>query len=409
MEKFAGYGFNKSHSAAYALLAYQTAWLKAHYPAAFMAAVLSSDMDNTDKMVNFIEDCRVIGVEVLPPDVNRSMFRFTVYESDIVYGLGAIKGAGEAAIESIIAAREAEGPFTSLFDLCTRVDARKVNRRVLEAFIRAGALDSFEVERASLFVSIDKALKLAEQHLQNQALGQNDLFGEDENQTTHTYVSAVPWNLTQCLDGEKATLGFYLSGHPLDVVMHDLRQLLPTTLSQLRAMPGRNQWLAGMIAAIRVVKTRQGKIMQIITLEDKTGRIDLVLFPDDVEKYRELLVKDALIFAEGEVTPDEYSGGLRVKVERIQNLPQARALSAKKMTLHVQADQIENDFPQQLATWLQAHTPGACPVEINYQGTDVSAALRLPPARWVTASDELVAQLQEKLGSGKVEIEYKPL
>lgn len=414
MEKFAGYGFNKSHSAAYALLAYQTGWLKAHYPAAFMAAVLSSDMDNTDKVVNFIDDCLSSGVKVLPPNINTSFYRFTVSEPEngqtILFGLGAIKGAGEAAIENMIAAREEGGSFTSLFDLCSRVDSRKINRRVLEAFIKAGAMDMWGEQRSSLLASVDKALKIAEQQAQNQSLGQNDLFGSgDEKNSPHTYVQAPAWNLMQCLEGEKATLGFYLSGHPLDPVMSELRQLIPTSLRELRAQPGRNQWLAGMISMVRTVKTRQGKQMQIVTIEDKTGKIDLVLFSDQVDLYRDLIVKDALIFAEGEVTPDEYSGGLRVRVKRIQNLAQARALCATKIIINLHAKQVQDQFSQQLAGWLQAYIPGSCPIEIYYQNNEVAAALRLPPAWSVTASKDLIATLETQLGPDQVKVEYRSL
>lgn len=410
MEKFAGYGFNKSHSAAYALLAYQTGWLKAHYPAAFMAAVLSSDMDNTDKVVNFIEDCQQLKVKVLPPDINQSAYRFTVQGNDILYGLGAIKGAGEAAIENIISARTAGGAFTSLFDICKRVDSRKVNRRVLEAFIRAGALDSVHRDRAVLLASLDKAMKLAEKHAQNQAQGQVDLFGNAMGQDVAEIYEQVPsWKLAEILEGEKLTLGLYLSGHPIDTVSQELRQLLPITLKQLRAEKGRNQWLAGLITAVRTVKTRQGKQMQIVSVEDKTGKIDLVLFPDDVELYRELLVKDQLIFVEGEVSTDDFNGGLRVRVKRIQNLAQIRALCAKGISLQVDAQKITDHFAEHLMDWIKDFVPGKCPIDIHYHSPEAAGTLRLSPAWWVNASDELIALLQEKIGKECVSVEYNPL
>ncbi|MFI4954795.1 MAG: DNA polymerase III subunit alpha [Gammaproteobacteria bacterium] len=410
MEKFAGYGFNKSHSAAYALLAYQTGWLKAHYPAAFMAAVLSSDMDNTDKVVNFIDDCHQLKVNVLPPDINQSLYRFTVHSNDILYGLGAIKGAGEAAIENMIAARSAGGKFTCLFDLCKRVDGRKVNRRVLEAFIRAGALDSLYQDRASLLASLDKAMKLAEKHAQNLAQGQVDLFGgAGEQNMAEEYVQVPAWTLPEILDGEKITLGLYLSGHPLDTVIHDLRQLLPGSLKQLRAQKGSNQWLAGLIVAIRTVKTRQGKQMQIVSIEDKTAKIDLVLFPDDVEAYRELLIKDQLIFAEGEVSNDDFNGGLRVRAKRLLNLAQIRAICAKGISIQVNAQQISDHFAEHLMGWVKPFVPGSCPIEIHYQGHEAAGTLRLASAWWVNASDELIALLQEKIGKEQVKVEYKTL
>ncbi|HSH41769.1 MAG TPA: DNA polymerase III subunit alpha, partial [Arenicellales bacterium] len=219
MEKFAGYGFNKSHSAAYALVSYQTAWLKAHYPAAFMAAVLSADMDNTDKVVTLIDECRDMQLGVIPPNVNRSMYRFTAEGVEtVVYGLGAIKGVGQGAIESMIAEREASGPFADLFDFCRRVDLRKLNRRVLEALVRAGALDEIGSNRATLMARLPMALKLAEQHVRDADLGQNDLFGGSGPAPVDKPLELVElpeWAEDERLTGEKETLGLYLSGHPI--------------------------------------------------------------------------------------------------------------------------------------------------------------------------------------------------
>jgi len=411
MEKFAGYGFNKSHSAAYALLAYQTAWLKTHYPAAFMAAVLSSDMDNTDKVVNFIEDCRVINVQLIPPNINRSEYKFAVENDAIIYGLGAIKGAGEAAIEVIVNERKTNGEFTGLFNLCQRIDSRKVNRRVMEALIRAGALDCLGVERSTLLASLDDALKLAEQKTLNQLLGQVDLFhSEQENQSiAEHYTQASTWTLTERLQGEKSTLGFYCTGHPLDAVAQELKQLLPTKLIQLRAESGRNQWLAGLIFNLRTVKTRQGKQMQIVTLDDKSARIDVVLFPDDAEKYRDLLIKDNLIFVEGEVAVDEFSGGLRVRAKRVLNLMQARAQCAKGIQVQMNTRETSTHFAEQLSGWLQPYVPGPCPIDIQYQNGDIQATLRLGPAWWVKATDDLLHVLTAKLGADAVKVDYRQL
>lgn len=411
MEKFAGYGFNKSHSAAYALLAYQTAWLKTHYPAAFMAAVLSSDMDNTDKVVNFIEDCRHINITVVPPTINRSEYQFAVDGNEIIFGLGAIKGAGEAAIDVIVKERHARGEFTSLFNLCERVDVRKVNRRVLEALIRSGALDCFNIHRASLLASLDLALKLAEQKTQNILLGQVDLFQTESDSATSSekYIEAPVWNLLQRLQGEKDTLGFYCTGHPLDAVKQELRQLVPTPLVKLRAEKGRNQWLAGLISNIRVVKTKQGKQLLIVTIDDKTARVDVTLFSDAAENYHDLLVKDNLLFVEGEVSIDEFSGGLRVRAKRLMNLAQARAQSAKGIRIALPPGNSLQHIAEHLATWIQPYTPGTCPIDINYQNANIEATLRLGPAWWVNASEGLVHLLIEKLGENTVEIDYQVL
>ena len=238
MEKFAGYGFNKSHSAAYALLSYQTAWLKHHYPAEFMAAVLSSDMDNTDKVVGLIEDCHKQNLEVRPPDINESVYQFSVHDpKTVIYGLGAIKGVGGAALDGIIEEREANGPFKDLYDFCKRNDTRKVNRRVMEALIKAGALDALGSNRASLMASLNNAMQLADQHHADEKAGQNDLFGGDsaapEQQTTVHVVEVDDWEDEQRLFNEKETLGLYLTGHPIDKYEAELRQFTDCSLADV--------------------------------------------------------------------------------------------------------------------------------------------------------------------------------
>ena len=252
MEKFAGYGFNKAHSTAYALIAYQTAWLKAHYPADFMAAVLSADMDNTDKVVIFIGESRALGLRVEPPDINRCAFEFTVDGEDgIRYGLGAIKGAGEAAIESIIVERDGNGPFEDLFDFCRRVDTRKANRRVIEALVRSGALDELGPGRASMMASLTLALQGAEQHGRDQTTGQNDLFGGAvaASEVENPFSSAPQWSEEERLAGEKDTLGLYLSGHPITRFEAELGHFTSVRLSDLRAKPGDTQIVAGRLPA----------------------------------------------------------------------------------------------------------------------------------------------------------------
>ncbi|MDH5712055.1 MAG: DNA polymerase III subunit alpha, partial [Gammaproteobacteria bacterium] len=237
MEKFAGYGFNKSHSAAYALLSYQTAWLKAHYPAEFMAAVLSADMDNTDKVVGLIEDCHEQGVEVLPPDINRSIYQFSVPdEKSVLYGLGALKGVGEAALDGIIAERDANGEFVDLYDFCRRSDTRKVNRRVMEALIKSGAMDSLGPNRASLTASLSNAVQLAEQNQKNASVGQDDMFGSSDEPDTHASVHIVEvddWDDETRLSNEKETLGLYLTGHPITRYETELRRFTECRFSKV--------------------------------------------------------------------------------------------------------------------------------------------------------------------------------
>jgi len=237
MEKFAGYGFNKSHSASYALISYQTAWLKAHYPAAYMAAVLSADMDHTDKVVHFIEECETLTLKIAPPNVNTSDFIFKVIdEKNLNFGLGAIKGVGKAAIEAMIEARAKNGDFTDLFNFCRRVDLHKFNRRVLEALIKAGAFDTIGPHRASILASLPRALQFAEQNARNETVGQHDLFGNLTIETPHTidYVNSVEWSEEKRLLGEKETLGLYLTGHPIQRHLPELSYFITDRIKDLR-------------------------------------------------------------------------------------------------------------------------------------------------------------------------------
>ncbi|MFQ5488983.1 MAG: DNA polymerase III subunit alpha, partial [Gammaproteobacteria bacterium] len=301
MEKFAGYGFNKSHSAAYARIAYQTAWLKAHYPAAFMAAVLSSDMDNTDKVVMLIDECRTMGLAVKPPDINLCDYAFTVSDQQTIrYGLGAIKGVGAAALESIIAERNANGHFADLFDLCRRIDLRKANRRVLEALIRAGALDSLDENRARSMARLTHALQAAERHLRDQAVGQNDLFGgviasAPDAAAAVPEVEVPPWSEEQRLSGEKETLGLYLTGHPIQRYEAELARFITARISELNPARDQNVVIAGLVVAIRTLNSRRGDRIAFVTLDDRSGRIDLAVFAEAYRRYRDLIGKDRLI------------------------------------------------------------------------------------------------------------------
>ena len=292
MEKFAGYGFNKSHSAAYALVSYQTAWLKTHFPSDFMAAVLSSDMDKTDKVVVFIEECRQMKIDLHPPDINRSVYRFSSLEDrSIQYGLGAIKGVGENAISEILLERKRQGPFKDLHDLCRRIDTRKANRRVLEALIRAGALDSIDPNRAYHMTQLSEALKAAEQHGVMAQTGQGDLFGLHEEPSVSPLKSAPqvvpPWSEEERLAQEKMTLGLYLTGHPITRFEDDIRAFITDRLGPLAEKHdrsgsqepsfGRRQEtkviVAGLIVELRTRQSKTGKRMAFLTLDDRTGRM----------------------------------------------------------------------------------------------------------------------------------------
>jgi len=430
MEKFAGYGFNKSHSAAYALVSYQTAWLKAHYPAAFMAAVLSADMDNTDKIVHLIAECRDMKLRVVPPDINRSLYPFTVSSaSTVVYGLGAIKGVGQAAIEGMLEERDAGGAFADLFDLCQRVDLRKVNRRVFDALIRAGALDSLGESRASQHANLDQALKLAEQHSRNLDTGQNDLFGESHSAAPLPVNKQVlpEWDEEPRLQGEMDSLGLYLTGHPITRYEKELAHIISGKLAEVTAQcatappaptSGKKEYrgrqgsderavtIAGLVMSMRVIKTQRGGKIAFLTLDDRTARIDVRVFPDVYEKYQAMLAKNKVLVIQGGLGLDDFSGSYQVTAQSIYDINQARALFARRLVVGVESSQAGNGFVGTLADILQPFSEGHCPVCIDYTGGDAQARVTLGEAWSVHPSDELIHRLCDLAGKDRVVVEY---
>jgi len=429
MEKFAGYGFNKSHSAAYALVSYQTAWLKAHYPSAFMAAVLSSDMDKTDKVVVFIEECRQMKLAILPPDINRSEFRFTALDNgSIQYGLGAIKGVGESAINEILEERRKHGAFVDLRDLCRRIDTRKANRRVLEALIRGGALDSIDANRAHHMDELTDALKAAEQHGAMAASGQDDLFGLLEMPATRTdhvgKPQIEPWSEEERLNHEKATLGLYLTGHPIgrfegDIVHFITDRLGPLTERHDRSgnpegTYGRRQEvravIAGLVVELRTKQNKNGKRMAFATLDDRTGRLEVAVFSDAFDKFREYLVKDTLLVAEGNLSWDDFAGQLRLSADNLMSMEQARVAFAKRLTLYRAAAGNEGDAPtlwaEKLQQTLSPFRGGHCPVFIEYQVKGVQSLIQLGEQWQIRPEEALLGQLKSLLGDESVVLRY---
>ena len=407
MEKFSGYGFNKSHSAAYALIAYQTAWLKAHYPAEFMAAVLSSDMDNTDKIVGFINECRDIKLELLPPSINRGQYPFTVNtKGQIEYGLGAIKGVGEAAVLHIVACREKEGEFKGLFDFCHRVDLRKVNRRVLEPLIKSGAMDTFGVPRASLMKSLDKALQLAEQKNRDAQLGQNDLFSNDPNvKRNENYKKTLEWSDNERLRREKETLGLYISGHPLQAFKKEIKTVGAIPIAQLIASEKNLVVIAGMLLTMRDLVTRSGKRMAILTLEDHTGIIEVTLFSGLYQQVVGDLSKNIILIIRGTVGKDDFTGGLKIMANLVYTLDKVRE-QAKRLLIRVTDKEEVDRLLMELPVVVKEHLKGQCPIAIAYQGKTASAELIFGETWKIKPSEELLSQLGQLYGKEKVELEY---
>jgi DNA polymerase-3 subunit alpha len=402
MEKFAEYGFNKSHSAAYALVSYQTAWLKAHYPAEFMAAVLSSDMDNTDKVVNFLDDARALGLTVLPPAINEGTWMFEALgERRIRYGLGAIKGAGRAAIEAVVEERRRRGPYANLLDLCQRVDLTRLGKRVLEALIHAGALDALGPNRASLMAQLPEATRAADQRLRDAAAGQNDMFGGDSAVPVRIDLPVVPeWPLAQKLTGERDTLGHYLSGHPTDTVATWLAQLATVPIGKLDTIhrpppPGQERrrgneqgvTVAGLVVAVR----RRGDQMAFIQLEDASGRVEVGFFRDACAEYGALLTRDAILVIDGGLALDEVSGDLVVRARSAATLDEALTRATRQV--RVRCAGVGESFAPALARCLAAHRPGPSALRIGWRGSIAEAELECGDAWRVRAGTALVEQL----------------
>jgi DNA polymerase-3 subunit alpha len=420
MEKFAGYGFNKSHSAAYALLSYQTAYLKAHYPAAFMAAVLSADMDNTDKVVMLIEECKQLGLTVQPPDVNTSRHEFAVAgERTIRYGLGAIKGVGAGAVAALIEEREAHGRFVSLTDLCRRMDLQRLNRRMLEALIRSGSMDEIGANRATLMSQLGAAMQLGDQSSRAHEAGQSDLFGlasaAPAPQVEPAGGAAVlpEWSGQARLAGERETLGLYLTGHPIEGFEADLPRFVGARIAELLserplgAGEGRTFGVsrpASVAGLIDEVRKRGARIS--IVLDDRSGRLEATLFDDVYQQYRELIVKDALVLVEGTLRFDEFTDGWRLAARRITDLHKVREQQLRRMVLRWPAQADSAALLERLAAALTPWRNGPCQVTVQYRCGAASGVLNLGSEWNVRPARELIDKLEALVGREGLKLLY---
>ncbi|WFB48794.1 DNA polymerase III subunit alpha [Vibrio coralliilyticus] len=411
VEKFAGYGFNKSHSAAYALVSYQTLWLKMHYPAEFMAAVMTADMDNTEKVVGLVDECFRMKLKVLPPDINAGLYRFNVDENGaIVYGIGAIKGVGEGPIEAILEARNKDGHFKDLFDFCARIDLKKVNKRVIEKLIYAGALDRLGPHRAAMMASLNDAVKAASQYHQAEAFGQSDLFGvltEAPEEVEHKYTKVPAWPEKVWLEGERDTLGLYLTGHPINAYIKELGKYTSCRLKD--ATPTRRDQsvtVAGLVIAARVMTTKRGNRIGIMTLDDRSGRMEVMLFSDALDRYAELLEQDKILVVSGQVSFDDFNGGLKMSAREVMDLGTAREKYARGLSVSIEQSQIDDQFFERFSKILEPYKAGTVPVHIYYQRSDARARLTLGTEWRVTPSDELIDNLKQLLGKSQVELEF---
>jgi len=421
IEKFAGYGFNKSHSAAYAVLAYQTAYLKAHHPAAFMAAVMSADLDNTDRLVILKNDCRQQGLQLDAPNINHSEYAFSVSDaSTILYGLGAIKGVGRAAVESLIAEREANGTYCSLVEFCRRVDHDKINRRALEAMIKSGAMDDFGQSRRSLMHQMTEALQGADQHAKAVAAGQNDMFGLEEAATTDATpepVDLVEWPERILLSNEKEALGLYLMGHPFDAVRADAQYFVDGKLGDLVSEPAPNNTrgerdyaqsrrevtVAGLVADLR----KRGNRVSVV-LDDDSARMEVSLFGEAFQEFRHLLVKDEIVVINGPLRYDDFVGSWTVNVKKVLHIDRVIESRARGLVLKIAPNGQGEQMLEKLHDVLLPHRKGNCDVSVQYIGEAAAARLNLGPEWAVCPSRELRDKLTELLGGNNVRLLYAP-
>lgn len=433
MEKFSEYGFNKSHSAAYALVAWQTAWLKCHFPAEFMAAEMSAVLQNTDRIVVRIDECKTMGIVVRPPDVNHSAYAFTVDDAGaIIYGLGAVKGVGEGPIAEIVKARQSDGAFIDMFDFCRRV--RGINRRMLEALIRAGALDglgpnkSFE-DRATLVANLDAAMKAADQLARNQDAGIGDLFGNvaaPERAEGSAFVRVSPWKDDERLNGEKETLGLFLTGHPIDQYEKELENFISKRIGQLdvSAMPmrqpderrGRPQrpvaTVAGLVTDVRIKRSsKDGKRMAFLVLDDRSGRLDVSVFPRVYEQFSAMLLKDALLVVEGEIEYNDYDDRIQLMATKVMNIQQARDSYARQIKIDIDEAVVDRGFSKRLMKVLEPFRNGQCGIRVSYHrkdaaGKGVFAELQFGDAWKMQPDEELLQQLRAQFGKQSVRVVY---
>ncbi|MGE5491533.1 MAG: DNA polymerase III subunit alpha [Actinomycetota bacterium] len=402
MTKFAEYGFNKSHTAAYAVVTYHTAWLKRYHCSAFMAATLSSDMDNTDTVKIFYEDTIANGIKMLGPDVNASAYRFEpVDKKTIRYGLGAVKGTGQQAVECILKAREEGGPFKDLFDFCKRCDKRMVNRRTIEALIRAGAFDALDADRHKMLATVGIAMEFAE-HAERNAM-QTSLFDLADVAEEHApqYVEVKPWDEKERLMEEKLALGFFFSGHPYNANKAELSRFIRRSLSRLE--PSKElTTMAGIVVGVRTMMTRRGKML-FIQLDDGTAMVEVSVFNELFEAERHKIVTDEVLVVQGKVRYDDFSGGNAVAADKLMTLGEARAQFAKHLLVKMngQADATK------LKALLAPFGPGPAPVRIRYRNAVAECELQLGDAARVRLDDELIKALSGWLQPENVEIVYQ--
>jgi len=406
MAKFAEYGFNKSLSAAYALVAYQTAWLKTHYPVEFMAALLTEDMSNTDKVVKNINDCRGMGIEVLPPDINLSAASFLVTEHSIRFGLGAVKGVGGAAVEAILEAR-GTGPFADIHDFVSRVDLRRVNKKVVEALIKCGAFDSTGARRSSLLAAVEDILLYGQKVQQERESEQCSLFGSTEAVIprgigTFALPDTPEWDEKTKLAFEKESLGFYISGHPLNRWVSAIKRFSTSTISDLAedAKPQGDVRVCGMVVSLKESMTKKGDRMGFATIEDLTGSVEVIAFPEVYAESSLVLKGDEPVIVRG--TVDAGEKGVKILAASIELLASCLARETTRVVISLSDQTTDVESVETLRKVIDSHR-GGCPVVIRVEAANAFAAtLSLPPPYAVVPTDEFMEDVNRLLGYNAV-------
>ena len=417
MEKFAGYAFNKAHSAAYAMLSFQTAWLKTHYPAQFMAAVLSADMQNIDKVVTLVDEASRMGIHVNSPDVNQSEFKFRAVDGSIVYGLGAVRGIGEGPVDTITTERS-KGDFVDLQDFCNRVDLRRANKKVIEALVRSGSMDrlassrsGLDQIRAELLSRIQESIQGAEQSARDRSLGMHDMFGGVEARPIDLKSRDVQvMDKRTRLEGEKETLGLYLTGHPIDDYIDEIRTFCPTKIGQLREGQG-TQIIAGLVVSNRSRRSKRGDGMAFVVLDDQSGRVEVSVFGDTYAEHHSKLTKDAVLIVEGPVQPDEYSGDLKIRAVTVYTVEEARRRFRGRIEISTCDREIDGDFPIRLREKLEVYrvqhdSSQGCEVTIAYRNGEATGRVVLGEDWRVQPTDQLLASLRDEFGVSAVCFRY---
>jgi DNA polymerase-3 subunit alpha len=419
MEKFAGYGFNKSHAAAYSLLAYHTGWLKVHFTAEFFCANMTIEMDDTDKLKVLFEDALKFGISFDPPDVNRGTHRFEPVSDKVIrYGLGAIKGTGQQAIDAIVKAREEGGPFTSLFDFCVRVDRSRLNKRSVEALVKAGAFDSLQRNRASLAASVDRAFDFSTATAANANQGGLfDMMGDDAHGSSTQepeLVDMLPWGVKEQLTNEKTAVGFYLSGHLFDAVEREVRLFAKRKIDDL--IDSREpQLLAGIVSDLRIINGQRGKLA-IFKLDDKSAVMEATADEAMINANRHLLKDDELVIVMAKMQADRFSGGYRLSIQQVWDLPSARCRFGKFLRVSVngrapEVARMVKDFPPQREMTDQGELLRGLPVRLKLErrGDTVAAAaeLLLGEQAKFFPSDAALSSWIAQADQGKAEIVYE--